>query len=61
MGSPASDGTYTEYVSFNGETIAEKDQTGALTDYIFAGGKRIARVDSYDERIDLSGSNCATY
>jgi hypothetical protein len=43
VGAPASDGTYTEYVSFGGQTIAEKDQTGALTGYLFAGGKRLAR------------------
>jgi len=42
-GFSASDGTYTGYVNFGGQTIAEKDQTGALTEYIFAGGKRLAR------------------
>jgi len=35
-------GNFTEYVYFSGEPIAEKDQSGAWTDYIFAGGKRVA-------------------
>ena len=38
-------GTGTKYIYFNGSVIAEKDvTTGNWSDYIFAGGKRIARA-----------------
>ncbi len=53
------DSTYTEYVSFGGQTIAEKDQTGAFTDYIFAGGNRIAKVNPVSTQIHFSGTNGA--
>src|SRR5579884_4201396 len=35
--------TWTEYIYFNGQPIAEKTASG-WTDYIFANGKRIARA-----------------
>jgi RHS repeat-associated protein len=41
--------------------IAEKTQTsGDWTDYVFAGGKRIARADNYEDRIWLSGTKCSS-
>lgn len=49
---------YTEYVNFGGQTIAEKDQTGAWTDYIFANGKRIAKTTNNYQRLHLTGSSC---
>jgi hypothetical protein len=50
-------GNWTEYVYFNGQTIAEKNSDGTWSDYIYAGGKRIARADSYDERIHIAGTS----
>ena len=47
---------YTEYVNFGGQTIAERDQTGNWTDYIYANGKKIAKVPATDTRIRLSGT-----
>jgi len=47
-----------EYVNFNGQTVAEKNDDGTWSDYIFANGQRIARVDNYDVRIHMSGTNC---
>ncbi|ADV83861.1 RHS repeat domain-containing protein [Terriglobus saanensis] len=37
--------SFREYSSFGGELLSEKDQNGWWTDYIFANGKKIARVD----------------
>ena len=54
------DGTFTEYVNFGGMTLAEKDQTGSWSDYIYANGKKIARADSYDQRIHLHGTQCSS-
>jgi RHS repeat-associated protein len=34
----------TEYLYFGSNVVAEKDQTGAWTDYVFAGGKRIVQA-----------------
>lgn len=48
-------GNFTEYVRFGGVTLAEKDQAGVWTDYIYANGKQIARVRSSDTRLHLSG------
>jgi RHS repeat-associated protein len=50
------DGTFTEYVDFGGQPIAEKDQTGAWTDYIYADGKKIARVSSADYQFKISAT-----
>jgi len=36
---------FREYSSFNGQILAEKDQSNSWTDYIFANGRRIARID----------------
>ncbi len=54
------DGTFTAYVDFGGQPIAEVDQSGAWTDYIYANGKKIARVSTADTRLHLSGNNCAS-
>lgn len=40
-----SGGAWTEYISFGGVPIAEKNNTGSWSDYIFANGQRIARFD----------------
>jgi len=50
------DGTFREYVSFNGQPLAEKDQTGAWTDYIYANAEKIARVEAFDMRAHLAGN-----
>ena len=50
---------FTEYVDFGGQPIAEKDQSGNWTDYIYADGKKIAMVPSADHRIHLSGTTVA--
>jgi RHS repeat-associated protein len=52
-------GTFTEYVRFNGQTLAEKNTDGTWSDYIFAKDQRIARADNYDVRIHMSGTNCS--
>jgi RHS repeat-associated protein len=49
--------SFREYSPFLGQTYAEKDQNGSWTDYVFANGKRVARVDGSDRRIHMSGSN----
>jgi RHS repeat-associated protein len=53
-----SSGTWTEYVSFAGQILAEKSTDGTWSDYIFANGQRIARAENYDIRIHMSGTNC---
>jgi RHS repeat-associated protein len=50
---------FTEYVHFGSNVIAEKDQTGGWTDYIVAGGKRIAKADSSRYEISVQGTNTA--
>jgi RHS repeat-associated protein len=52
-------GTYTEYVSGGGQTLAEKNSDGTWSDYIYANGQRIARADNFDVRIHISGTNCS--
>ena len=51
-------GVYTEYVSFGGNVIAEKNEAGDWTDYIYADGKRIARADSFENGIMIQGNDC---
>src|SRR6185437_13825665 len=50
-------GSWTEYVYFNGQPLAEKNSDGSWSDYVYAGGERLARADSYDERIHTSGTS----
>jgi RHS repeat-associated protein len=54
-----SDGTFTEYVYFGGQPIAEKDQLGNWTDYIVANGRKIAKVDAATPSIHVHGDDCA--
>jgi len=50
----------TEYVYFGGQPIAERDATnGDWSDYIFAGGRRLARADSYAHRMRVYGTRCS--
>jgi RHS repeat-associated protein len=53
------DGTFTEYLYFNGQPIAERNADGTWSDYIYANGQKIAKADDYDVRIHLSGTNCS--
>jgi len=59
------DGTYTEYVHFDGLPIAEKDQDGNWTDRVYANGQQIAETHSTDEALHLHGTagctNCQVY
>jgi hypothetical protein len=41
-------------VLFGGNVLAEQDQAGHSTDYIYADGKRIAKADAFDTRLDVS-------
>jgi RHS repeat-associated protein len=50
---------YTEYIYFGSEIIAEHDQAGGWSDYIFANGKRIAKADDYEHQIQVSGQVCS--
>jgi RHS repeat-associated protein len=50
---------WTEYVRFGGQVVAEKTSDGFWSDYIYANGKRIAKVDNNDIRIHMSGTNCS--
>jgi RHS repeat-associated protein len=52
------DGTYTEYVNFGGMTLAEKDENGVWTDYIYANGKKIARTGGTGGRLHIQGNVC---
>jgi RHS repeat-associated protein len=54
------DGAFTEYADFGGQIIAEKDQNGNWTDYVYANGRKIAVVPSVDHRIHLSGTTVAS-
>ncbi|MBI3404322.1 MAG: hypothetical protein HY046_02575, partial [Acidobacteria bacterium] len=50
---------FTEYIYFGSQPIAERNADGSWSDYIFAGGKRVARADSYEDRIRIYGTNCS--
>ena len=53
-------GLSTEYLHFNGEVLAEWNGAADWSDYIFdAAGKRIARGDSYEDRLLVQETNCA--
>ncbi len=58
------DGTATEYIRFNGETLSDWNTFSDWSDYIYAVGKRIARADNYEDELLTQGtscSSCATY
>jgi RHS repeat-associated protein len=50
------DGTYTEYLNFNGQIIAEHNSDGSWNDYIFANGRRIAQSVSTGNPLDASAT-----
>jgi YD repeat-containing protein len=52
----ASGNTFREYAYFGGQMLAEHDQTGAWTDYIYANGKKIATTRTFDRRIQFTGN-----
>lgn len=52
-------GKTTEYINFQGLTIAEKDvSTGYWSDYIFFNGRRIVRANTYEHQLHVSGQVC---
>lgn len=51
---------WTEYLYFGGLPVAELTNDLSWSDYIFANGKRIARSDSFDERIHIEGTSNAS-
>jgi YD repeat-containing protein len=54
-------GKSTEYVNFQGLTIGENDlSTGYWSDYIFFNGRRIARANSFEHQLHISGQVCAS-
>jgi RHS repeat-associated protein len=48
----------TEYAYFNGQPIAERKANGDWSDYIYAGSRRIARGDDYEDRLYTYGTVC---
>ncbi len=53
-------GAGTEYIYFGGQVIAEKEvATGYWSDYIFSGGKRIARANNFERQLRISGQKCS--
>lgn len=54
------DGTFTEYVYFGGKVISERDDAEQWTDYVFAGGSRIARLRAEDVWLATSGTQPST-
>jgi RHS repeat-associated protein len=54
------DGTFTEYVYFGGQVIAERDDSYQWTDYVFAGDRRIARLRAEDQWLFVTGSEPST-
>ena len=50
-------GVSPEYINFNGETMAEWNGGADGSDNIYAGGKRIARGDNYQDRLRIQGTN----
>ena len=50
----------TEYIRFGGLVVAETNPGVSWTDYIYANGQKVAKADSYDQRIHISGNNCTT-
>ncbi len=53
-------GISTEYIRFNGETLSEWNGASDWSDYIYAGGKRIARADNYEDQLVTQGSSCSS-
>ena len=53
--------SWREYSYFNGQMLAEKDQNGNWTDYIYADGKKIAAIPGQDRLLHLSGQLTASW
>jgi RHS repeat-associated protein len=51
------DGTLTEYIYFGGQVISERDDAYQWTDYIFAAGRRIARLRAEDVWLGTAGTD----
>lgn len=49
-------GTSNEYVYLSGQPMADIDQSGAWTDYIYANGQKIARAVNQDWHLHLQGN-----
>jgi RHS repeat-associated protein len=52
---PFNNQAFTEYTYFNGQPLAEKDQNGNWTDYIYANGAKIAKVVSQVPTFHMHG------
>jgi RHS repeat-associated protein len=50
----------TEYVYLSGQPIAERKANGDWSDYIFVGPRRLARADTYEDRIHIFGTECSS-
>lgn len=50
---------WTEYFHFSGQVIAELKPNGDWSDYVYAGGRRLAKADSFHYRIRAYGNNCS--
>ncbi len=55
----------TEFIVTGGQILAERKPNGDWSDHIYVGGLRIARADTYENRIRIHGtnscSNCGQY
>ncbi|MDP9039353.1 MAG: RHS repeat protein, partial [Acidobacteriota bacterium] len=51
------DGTWTEYASFSGRLLAEKDQNGSWKNYVYANGEKVARVGLQETVFQISGTS----
>jgi RHS repeat-associated protein len=53
-------GQATSYINFGGQVLAEVDSNSSdWSDYIYGNGQRIARADTYEDRVHISGNNCS--
>lgn len=48
--------SWREYTNFNGEMLAEKDQNDQWTNYVYAGGRRVAKVTQQEYAIRMAGN-----
>ncbi|MDP9038010.1 MAG: hypothetical protein M3O02_01890, partial [Acidobacteriota bacterium] len=55
------DGTWTEYASFNGQMLAEKDQNGSWTNYVYANGEKVAKVGLQETVFQISGTSTGPF
>jgi len=53
-------GTYIEYIWAGNNVLAQHNADGTWSDNIFANGRRIARSDSFDRRIQTTGTYAQT-